>query len=333
MKICFDSLSLLPTKGQQALIKTILSDEKESCLKCWQLWKRYQDFEELDYESFILLPFLVEKIDQFDIVDENYPRYQGIMKKNWVENQYQDDIIVIIESIFNDAGIYFFFYDENAIHIRLPNLKYTVKRSRISILIQDKDLSKCKALLENNFWKLTENSFYQKLFSKINFIQFEKDNHRLTIYFQATRIPSTQTFNSSIFSLKKEEDTSLIIDDTLYIYLLLLRSQTEYYIAKITWIIFCSHSQKNSQTIDWDEFVKIVIKNKTAHFILPAYQVLHSINPEIFPILVINELTKIPSHIISKLEFKFIASKKKILRKIYYCSIYYLKKGILFYNK
>ena len=326
MNIRFDSLSLLPSLGQQSLIKTILSEDKESCLNYWQQWKRYQDFESLDYESFILLPFLLKKIEQFEIIDENIPRYQGIMKKNWVENQQQKEVIDTIIHRFKNSKIPFFLYDENAIDERLSQLKHSIKRSRISLLIQNNDLQKCTEVLKKTGWKITENSFYQKHFSKINFIQFIKEKTRLTLYFHPTRIPLNSTFENSIFTLKSETKIPLIINDTAYIYLLLLRSQSEYYIAKITWIIFCYHIQKQNNNIDWLQFIKIVQTNNSSLFILPAFKVLNSLNPEAFPNFVIEALNSKNSKLFTKLEYKLIASKGKLQRKIYYGFLYPIKK-------
>ena len=68
------------------LLATCLSKTSKEFEKNLTEWKRLQDFEELDYESLRMIPRLSRLVEQFQVVDENQPRYQGIYKKSWVLN-------------------------------------------------------------------------------------------------------------------------------------------------------------------------------------------------------------------------------------------------------
>ncbi len=72
--------------SKQKLLAACLSITPEDFKKNIAEWKRLQDFEELDYESLRMIPRLSRLVEQFQVVDENQPRYQGIYKKSWVLN-------------------------------------------------------------------------------------------------------------------------------------------------------------------------------------------------------------------------------------------------------
>jgi hypothetical protein len=317
------------SNSHNQLIKSILSEEKNTFLCHWNAWKKSQDFEKLDYESRLLIPLLLEKIELFGIQDENTPRYEGIAKKNWVEIQLHYTAQKAIEDILKKANIPFKYFNENAINLRFSDLKYPIKSKRISILMHPNTLLTSKELLIQENWTLSPPSSIQKILSKINYLEFNKENVLLTVYFHPTRIPIQQEFESSLFTLVSEIQPTNSIEDTFTIYLLLLRSQSEYYIHKITWIIFIKKIATKHNSIDWDMFITYVNKNKTTLFIVPALRFLNELDPEQFPKYVIEELSKQKITWIEKIEYHLLASKKKFNRKIYYFLFFHLKNKLI----
>lgn len=313
------------SNSHNQLIKSILAEEKNTFLGHWIAWKKSQDFEKLDYESILLIPLLLEKINFFGVHDENHPRYEGIAKKNWVEIQLQYSVQKDIEDNLKKANIPFKYYNENAINLRFSDLKNPIKSKRISILIHPNSLLTTKELLIQDDWTLSPPSSIQKILSKINYLEFNKENVQLTLYFHPTRIPIQQEFESSLFTFQKENQPTYLIEDTFSIYLLLLRSQSEYYIHKITWIIFIKKITTIYNTIDWNIFITYVNKNKTTLFIIPTLRFLNELDPERFPKFVIEELSKQKISWIEKIEYHLLASKKKFYRKIYYALFFCLK--------
>jgi hypothetical protein len=59
----------------------------QSALVAWEQWRTQTDFEDLDWESYQLLPHLHENLRQHQIQNPLMPRMKGIQKLFWCKNQ------------------------------------------------------------------------------------------------------------------------------------------------------------------------------------------------------------------------------------------------------
>jgi hypothetical protein len=59
----------------------------QSALAAWEQWRTQTDFEDLDWESYQLLPHLYENLQQHQVQNPLMPRMKGIQKLFWCKNQ------------------------------------------------------------------------------------------------------------------------------------------------------------------------------------------------------------------------------------------------------
>ena len=132
------------------LLATCLSKTFKEFEKNLTEWKRLQDFEELDYESLRMIPRLSRLVEQFQVVDENQPRYQGIYKKSWVLNL---SYVSEVRNVFSELQ------QKKLPFIVKGNLSFAnhyykeigvLKSTGTEIVVRRKDVLRVLTLLEKN---------------------------------------------------------------------------------------------------------------------------------------------------------------------------------------
>ncbi len=306
MNLVDKNLFISFTIAQKALIQCCLTENKEQFLTTWRIWKKEQNFEELDPQSIQLIPTLVKQIDHFQIEDENTPRYRGIIKKNWVKNQKQQVLFTEIQKYLNNKSYFIQHIQNNNLHILRGLIKQEEKNAIINLLLHlNFKLSKSK------------NQFYSKL-KRQNFIELiNTNNEKIQFYWCLTRIPHTKKFHQE----------SLNLSPTFSFYLTLLNSSVNSYSHTFAWIVESVYYLKNEEIqIDWVKFKQLVQENESSEIILPAINALSLLEIEPNLSKIIEQIQKNKSiSLINKLESILLLSNKKWMRYLYYLLIYPIK--------
>lgn len=93
-----------PTSEQKLLLRAALLPGEE-VLNSWQQWKTSVDIEDLDTESYRLLPLLYRNLSAQGVTDLHMARLKGVYRRTWSENQVLFHQLTAILSSFQDAGI------------------------------------------------------------------------------------------------------------------------------------------------------------------------------------------------------------------------------------
>ncbi|MGB3692446.1 MAG: nucleotidyltransferase family protein [Spirulinaceae cyanobacterium] len=89
----------LPTKEQQLLLQSSL-EERKIALNAWQTWRGKVDIEDLNSESYHLLPLLYNNLSRYQVEDAEMVRLKGVYRRNWYNNQiFIKEITTILNSL------------------------------------------------------------------------------------------------------------------------------------------------------------------------------------------------------------------------------------------
>jgi hypothetical protein len=89
---------------KKLLLQAALGDEA-LCLTAWHDWKICVDIDNIDSDSYLLLPLLYRNLLIHQINDIEITQLKGIYRKNWYKNQFFLDQLTQIWSAFSEAGI------------------------------------------------------------------------------------------------------------------------------------------------------------------------------------------------------------------------------------
>ena len=326
MSFDLDTLLKHPSNGYKDLINCILSENKEQFIHHWIEWKQHQDFENLEGDSMLLFPLLYDKIEKYAVVDENLPRYKGIIKKNWVFSTKNQTYLNQIKACLLEEQIPFLLYGDYVLNTITTDFNYPIKSNTISILVNQKDFMRSIKILTSLGCKKSIKSKIKEVFLGRNYTSFELKNTKVILYKRPLSIPLK---SQGLCNLIVNSSCENFIQDniTLYLYYMIIRSQTEFSTPKTNWIIYPFLMEKQYK-IDWNLFIDLTLKDNTKFIILPAYKLLHHLDPLKFPTFVKDKLVDSKTSWWNNLEYYFATHKKSVLQQILRLS-YYFFKGLL----
>lgn len=92
------------TSDRELLLRAALQQGKDAT-DAWQQWKTTVDIEELDPESYRLLPLLYRNLSVLGVEDSEMVRLKGVYRRRWYENQLLVSKITALLRSFQDAAI------------------------------------------------------------------------------------------------------------------------------------------------------------------------------------------------------------------------------------
>ncbi|MBL1209172.1 nucleotidyltransferase family protein [Geminocystis sp. GBBB08] len=94
------------TEEKKLLLKIIFEEEEEKKLLLWQKWYKKIDIEnDIDSESYHLLPLLYYSLSSYQIKTEEEKRLKGIYRRSWYKNQLHYKNLQDILASFNQDNI------------------------------------------------------------------------------------------------------------------------------------------------------------------------------------------------------------------------------------
>lgn len=142
----------LPTSAQKLLLKAALL-QGEIATDSWQQWKASVDIENLDQESYQLLPLLYGNLSAHDVKDEHMGRLKGVYRRSWCENQVMMQNLTTILRCFQEAKIDTLLLKAAAMNLHLSRDNSLRMINYLDILVHPADALKAISLLQKIGWK------------------------------------------------------------------------------------------------------------------------------------------------------------------------------------
>jgi Uncharacterised nucleotidyltransferase len=140
------------TNEKKLLLQAALLSE-EPALNSWKQWRETVDIENLDTESYRLLPLLYRSLSAQEVVDVHMGRLKGVYRRTWVENQVLFQVLSAIFQSFKEKGIKTLLLKDAALnlHYYLDNGLRMIPN--VELLIHPSDALMGINLLQNIGWK------------------------------------------------------------------------------------------------------------------------------------------------------------------------------------
>jgi hypothetical protein len=149
---------------KKLLLQAALGDEA-LCLKSWNEWKDRIDIENIDSDSYHLLPLLYRNLLNNHINDHKITQLKGVYRRNWTKNQLFLSELTRICISFSEANISYLILGDIAINLSVyANLGDRVINN-LELMIDLKNV-------DNSLNVLKELGWYSKIEIKESFVQF-----------------------------------------------------------------------------------------------------------------------------------------------------------------
>ncbi|WP_168502458.1 nucleotidyltransferase family protein [Anabaena sp. UHCC 0187] len=136
------------------LLQAALLSDKTG-LNSWQQWRETVDIENIDTESYRLLPLLYRNLSAQEVIDVHIARLKGVYRRTWVENQVLFQVITPILKSFQDKGIKSLLLKDAALNLHYYCDNGLRMISNLELLIQPSDALIGINLLQNLGWQVT----------------------------------------------------------------------------------------------------------------------------------------------------------------------------------
>lgn len=124
----------------------------EAAINSWQKWRTLVNIDDVDQDSYRLLPLLYRNLSAHNVTDSYIGRLKGIYRRTWVENQVWFQQIRSILGSFQEADIKIMLLKDPALNLHYYQdygLRYI---NHLDFLINSKDVLNAIKLLQELGW-------------------------------------------------------------------------------------------------------------------------------------------------------------------------------------
>ncbi|MFB2921627.1 nucleotidyltransferase family protein [Aerosakkonema funiforme] len=165
------------TSEQELLLLAALKQGKDAT-DAWHQWKTTVDIEELDPESYRLLPLLYRNLSAHGVEDFEMVRLKGVYRRRWYENQLLVSKLTALLHSFQDAGIETIILKDVALLLHYYQDDGLRAIDTLDICVRWADGDAALALLNKLGWKLKE-KVPDKILFKLSVISFVDDSGKI----------------------------------------------------------------------------------------------------------------------------------------------------------
>ncbi|VXD19190.1 hypothetical protein PL8927_620042 [Planktothrix serta PCC 8927] len=136
---------------QQLLLQAALL-QGEAAINSWQKWRTLVNIDDVDQDSYRLLPLLYRNLSAHNVTDSYIGRLKGVYRRAWVENQVWFQKIRSILGSFQEADIKIMLLKDPALNLHYYQdygLRYI---DHLDFLINSKDVLTAIKLLQELGW-------------------------------------------------------------------------------------------------------------------------------------------------------------------------------------
>lgn len=140
-----------PNQDQKLLLQAALW-QGETAIDSWQKWRKSVDIDDVDRESYRLLPLLYRNLSTHNVTDSYIGRLKGIYRRTWVENQVWFQQLGSILRSFQEAGIEIMLLKDAALNLYYYQDNGLRFINHLDFIIHPKDVLTAIKLLQNLGW-------------------------------------------------------------------------------------------------------------------------------------------------------------------------------------
>ncbi|MBD2183003.1 nucleotidyltransferase family protein [Aerosakkonema funiforme] len=256
------------TSEQELLLLAALQQGKDAT-DAWQQWKTTVDIEDIDPESYRLLPLLYRNLSVHGVEDSEMVRLKGVYRRRWYENQLLVSKITELLRYFQDAAIETLILKDVALLLHYYQDDGLHPIDIFDIFVRWADGDAAIALLNKLGWKLKE-KVPDKILSKLSVITFVDDSGKiLNLYRHIYWYPWQENtdFGSGAIATQIKDLSTYVFNPT-YQLLQLCQQGTIWHLVPPIRLVADGMTIINSfaDSIDWDVIVADAEKYR---FILP----------------------------------------------------------------
>ncbi|MFB2939249.1 nucleotidyltransferase family protein [Aerosakkonemataceae cyanobacterium BLCC-F154] len=145
-----------PTNEQKLLLQAALW-QGEAAINSWQTWRKTVNIDDIDRESYRLLPLVYRNLSAHNVTDSHLGRLKGVYRRTWVENQVLFQEIASILDALKSAGIETMLLKDAALNLYYYQDYGLRTIENFDFLIRTKDVLNAIPLLEKLDWKIQGN--------------------------------------------------------------------------------------------------------------------------------------------------------------------------------
>jgi hypothetical protein len=309
----------LPNVIHNQLVKTCIADDKPTVQKHLNVWKKQQDFDNIDHESQKMIAFLNRQIIKFKIEDENGPRYNGIYKKSWVYNKQLVENALEILPLLKAQHIPFLIIKGIALSSIYYNDNGIIKTYGLDIYIHEFDFPKVFDVLTNNNWKLNNSkkdiNFYISINGIIKQIGFHNNSGSfIVVHLKAFKMPYSSKSEALFWNSFQEFELNGLrvnsFDNTSFLFYTIINGITEH---TLQWVMDVKTILNSQKEINWDKFIDLNKSFNTASIIGLAFEYLtKELSIEGIPSFVVEAINKESLYELNKANYNYYAKRTAI---------------------
>lgn len=259
-----------PNLEQKLLLKAALL-QGTVATDSWQQWKASVDIENLDQESYQLLPLLYGNLSAHDVTDEHMGRLKGVYRRSWCENQVMLQNLTTILHCFQAGGIDTLLLKAAALNLNSSGDNTLRMINFLDILVHPADALKAMSLLQKIGWQ-PQGKIPEKLGSFAHVLGFKNPsnqylNLRWHLFGDGLNQPAEKDFWNSAKLTQVGDASAYILSPTDGLFYICVAGGLWNRIMPANRIADAAILLGSSQSeIDWHRLITLA---QTYHFVLP----------------------------------------------------------------
>ena len=145
-----------PNNEQKLLLQAALW-QGEAAIDSWQTWRTSVNIDDIDRESYRLLPLVYRNLSALKVTDSHLGRLKGVYRRTWVENQVFFQQIASILDSFQAAGIETMLLKDAALNLYYYQDYGLRTIENLDFLVNSKDVLNAIPLLQKLGWEIQGN--------------------------------------------------------------------------------------------------------------------------------------------------------------------------------
>jgi hypothetical protein len=300
---------------QKLLLRAALLQGEEA-IDSWNQWKASADIEDLDVESYRLLPLLYRNLSAHSVTDLHMARLKGVYRRSWCENQVLlEKIADIIRSVQN-ADIKIILLKDTALNLHYYQDKGLRMIQNIEFLVHPADALETINLLNNIGW-IAKGKIPDVIAPFSYSLRFENKSRqyfylRWHLFADCFQEDAEKDFWDSAILTKLDDLSTYVLNPTeqlLYVCVYGGMSNFAFPISRLADAAILLNSYQAE--IDWNRLVTLAQKYR---LILPLQNLLtklHEILNAPIPLSSLQQLQNIPISKFERNEYQLTSKKEK----------------------
>jgi hypothetical protein len=152
VKTILKNFRLLPTEGQELLLKACLQPKTEAIV-AWEQWRNLENLDFLDHSSNRLLPLLFHNLEKHGMTDAVMDRYKGTFRKNWYKNHLLFAELKELVQLLQNEGIETMVLKGSALLLSKTYPNYGLRpMADLDVLVPARQIAQAIEILDKNNW-------------------------------------------------------------------------------------------------------------------------------------------------------------------------------------